>query len=153
MSSDGFVVISHDPSTKRVFGSNGGLIKKRPYIGDLDRLLTVRLPHEKMPLLREVLELFISNANFDDKRLVIDVKADNEVGIIEGIAKAMKEIKDDFTFWNSRIVLGIWMVCIASLLHIMLLLLTRVGQISSVLRKVPSSDTRDAYRRQHMVRP
>ncbi|KAK9316784.1 PLC-like phosphodiesterase [Lipomyces starkeyi] len=110
MSSDGFVVISHDPSTKRVFGSNGGLIKKRPYIGDLDRLLTVRLPHEKMPLLREVLELFISNANFDDKRLVIDVKADNEVGIIEGIAKAMKEIKDDFTFWNSRIVLGIWMV-------------------------------------------
>ncbi|KAK9248131.1 PLC-like phosphodiesterase [Lipomyces tetrasporus] len=110
MSSEGVVVISHDPSTKRVFGSNDGPIKNRPYIGDLDKLLTVRPPHEKMPLLREVLELFVSNPRFEDKWLVIDVKADNGVEIIEGIAKAMKEIKEDFTFWNRRIVLGIWLV-------------------------------------------
>ncbi|KAK9235799.1 PLC-like phosphodiesterase [Lipomyces kononenkoae] len=110
MSSDGVVVISHDPSTKRVFGNNGGLIKNRPYFGDLDKLRTLRPPHEKMPLLRDLLQLFVSHVKFEDKWLVIDVKADNDVNIIESIALTMKEIKDDFAFWNARIVLGIWMV-------------------------------------------
>ncbi|KAK9367793.1 PLC-like phosphodiesterase [Lipomyces kononenkoae] len=110
MSSDGVIVISHDPSTKRVFGNNGGLIKNRPYFGDLDKLVTVRPPHEKMPLLRDVLQMFVSDVKFEAKWLVIDVKADNDVDIIEGIAKTMKEIKDDFAFWNIRIVLGIWTV-------------------------------------------
>ncbi|KAK9469540.1 PLC-like phosphodiesterase [Lipomyces arxii] len=110
LSSDGAVVISHDPTAKRVFGSDATLIKDRAYAGDLENLRTTKPPYEKMPLLIDLLQLFVSNSIFEDKWLVIDVKADNDVDIIAGVASALQQVKNDMKFWKSRVVLGIWLV-------------------------------------------
>ncbi|KAK9446674.1 PLC-like phosphodiesterase [Limtongia smithiae] len=109
VSADNIVVISHDPHTKRVFGSDTGPIATRKYYGDLDALRTLKEPHSPMPLLRDVLELFVSNPLFASKWLCIDVKAENGVDVIEAVAKTMKDVKDDMDFWETRVVLGIWL--------------------------------------------
>ncbi|KAK9458111.1 PLC-like phosphodiesterase [Dipodascopsis uninucleata] len=110
LSADSYVVISHDPETKRVFQDKGRRIEDRNYVGDLDQLKAPNAPYEKLPLLSEVLQLFIDDPAFEGKWLIIDVKADNKIGIIQHIAEVVKATKDDMEFWKSRIMLGIWMV-------------------------------------------
>lgn len=115
LSADGHVVISHDPHAKRVFGSTTQPIKDRNYIGDLEHLRSVQEPHSKMILLEDVLQQFVSNPKFEGKWICIDVKADNDVAVIEGIAKIMLELTSDFSFWKERVVLGIWLVRFSSI--------------------------------------
>ncbi|KAK7206376.1 PLC-like phosphodiesterase [Myxozyma melibiosi] len=117
LSADGYVVVSHDLHTKRVFGSTTEPIRNRNYIGDLEHLRTVQEPHSKMVLLKEVLDQFVTNPKFEGKWLCIDVKADNDVAVIEGIAKVMMEVMADPLFWKERVVLGIWLVKFLPLCH------------------------------------
>ncbi|KAK9380995.1 PLC-like phosphodiesterase [Kockiozyma suomiensis] len=129
LSADGHVVISHDPHAKRVFGSTTQPIKDRNYIGDLEHLRSVQEPHSKMILLEDVLQQFVSNPKFEGKWICIDVKADNDVAVIEGIAKIMLELTSDFSFWKERVVLGIWLVKFLPLCreHVPLVPLIHIG--------------------------
>ncbi|KAK9462213.1 PLC-like phosphodiesterase [Lipomyces oligophaga] len=107
ISADNHVVISHDPATQRVFGSNKGPIIGRNYIGDLDQLRTTKEPHLKMALFSEVVDLFLTNPAFAGKWFVVDVKIDNDLRVIELMAKVLTQIKE-ISFWTDKIILGIW---------------------------------------------
>ncbi|KAK9480862.1 PLC-like phosphodiesterase [Lipomyces japonicus] len=109
LSKDGEVVISHDPTGKRVFGSDG-LIKERTYKHDLEHLTSIKEPYGNMPLLKDLLKLFVENPNFAGKWLIIDVKADNEIKIIEAMARVLDEVQNDRQFWKTKIIFGIWLL-------------------------------------------
>ncbi|OLL24117.1 Phosphatidylglycerol phospholipase C [Neolecta irregularis DAH-3] len=92
----------HDPNLLRCFN-----IKKQvsdmDYYGEIDKLLTVKEPKDKMPLLKDVLELVHTKVQW----LLIDIKMDNPIRIIHEIAKVL-QVEDSLDFWAGRILLGIW---------------------------------------------
>jgi len=103
LSCDNQIVMCHDPNLLRCFN-----IKKQVsdmnYYGEIDKLLTIKEPKDKMPLLKDVLELVHTKGQW----LLIDIKMDNPIRIIHEIANVLRKVDDNLDYWKSRILLGIW---------------------------------------------
>lgn len=72
-----------------------GRIATQNYHGGLDQLRTVQAPHQKIPLLRETLDLLMQPAN-QHVLLNIDVKVDNDPERLFTIMKSIISSYADF---------------------------------------------------------
>lgn len=108
LSRDGVVVITHDASTLRCYGRPGN-VWEQDFHGEkgMSSFVTVGKPYSKMPTLTEVLDL-MTRKEWSDKWLLLDIKVDNQLQIIEALEETLKSTNSDMSFWASRIVLGIW---------------------------------------------
>lgn len=108
ISRDDVVVISHDPTTTRCYGRPGN-VNDQDFHGPsgMSSFLTVDEPHTSMPTLVEVLHL-MTLPEYRDRWLLLDIKINNSLRILEHIAKALAKVRPDLSFWSSRLVLGIW---------------------------------------------
>ncbi|CCG83344.1 Glycerophosphoryl diester phosphodiesterase [Taphrina deformans PYCC 5710] len=109
LSRDGIVVIAHDPSTLRCYGRPGNVWDQDFYggPGSMSRFTTVDAPHTRMPTLRQVLKL-IARDEWRGRWVLLDVKVDNQVEVIEAMADTLRSLNPDPSFWRTRVVLGIW---------------------------------------------
>ncbi|GAV28283.1 hypothetical protein PMKS-001753 [Pichia membranifaciens] len=117
---DGFVVVTHDVNTLRVFGGEFQ-ISKTKYVGVLDQLRTIAKPRSPMPLLEEVLDWCVK-VNEEVKhtgreiKLMLDVKSDNEPTLL--MKKLWAECQKDrlksgdsnemIKYWKKKLILGLW---------------------------------------------
>lgn len=108
LSRDGVVVIAHDASTLRCYGKPGN-VWDQDFHGDggMSQFTTVDAPHTKMPTLRQVLHL-IAREEWRGKWLLLDIKVDNQVQIIQAMSDTIRGINPDMSFWRDRLVLGVW---------------------------------------------
>jgi glycerophosphoryl diester phosphodiesterase len=87
--------------------------KKKKKIIDCDweylsTLRTVKLPHEPMPQLRELLE-YVAQPDLQYLWILLDIKHDNDAeNVMRLIAQTIESVKPGARPWNDRIVLGIW---------------------------------------------
>ncbi|CEQ39271.1 SPOSA6832_00764 [Sporobolomyces salmonicolor] len=104
---DDEIVMFHDPHLDRT--TNGtGRIQTQKYHGVLDQLRTNKSPHQKIPTLRETLELLMRPEN-QKVFLNIDVKVDNEPERLFSLIHKLVSVYDDFeTVLAPRLVLGLW---------------------------------------------
>ncbi|ODQ63669.1 PLC-like phosphodiesterase [Nadsonia fulvescens var. elongata DSM 6958] len=106
VSSDGVVVISHDYNTQRCFGVDY-LVPETPYYGVLDQLVTPDDFKQKMPTLKDLAQLYLT-PQYASTALMLDIKPENQVNVIDKIIAALLEVKPDLAFWALRTTLGIW---------------------------------------------
>ena len=108
LSRDGVVVISHDPTTVRCYGKPGNVIEQ-DYHGanGMSSYLTVDEPYTSMPTFVEVLQL-LRHSDYSSKWLLLDIKVNNPVRILQCIAETIRQVDKDMDYWSRRIVLGIW---------------------------------------------
>lgn len=108
LSRDGVVVITHDPSTLRCYGQPGN-VWDQDFHGPngMSSFVTVDEPHSKMPTLKEVL-ILMTRKEWSDRWLLLDIKVDNQVQVLEAIRDSLEAVNSDMTFWASRLILGIW---------------------------------------------
>lgn len=108
LSRDGIVVIAHDPSTERCYGKLG-LVCDQDYYGPdgMSTFRTVDPPYSQMPTLREVL-VMLQRPEYASKWLLLDIKIDNQVEIIEAMRDVLLDVSDSLEPWRQRIVLGVW---------------------------------------------
>ncbi|EEB07081.1 glycerophosphoryl diester phosphodiesterase [Schizosaccharomyces japonicus yFS275] len=104
LSSDKVVCISHDITLKRVFNAPGR-IPDYSYQATLSKLYTVQQPAQKMPTLEDVLHLLVQH---QDVGLILDIKPDNNIEIIDAVVQTLRKVNEDMSFWRSRVLLGIW---------------------------------------------
>lgn len=119
-SADGFVVITHDVNTRRVFGESFEISKTR-YVGVLDQLRTIAKPRSPMPLLEEVFDWCVKvnekvKPTGREIQLMLDIKIDNDpVFLMQRLwAECRKprmgiEDADEIAkYWKKKIILGLW---------------------------------------------
>jgi len=102
LANDGTVIISHDKFLKRIFGAQGS-VEDLPYRNGLDKLRTIN-GAEGMPTLCDVLR-YIKTEN---AWVLLDIKLDNDVALIQAIKKDIIAVDADFNTWRDKILLGIW---------------------------------------------
>ncbi|GAA5920517.1 hypothetical protein JCM6882_005414 [Rhodosporidiobolus microsporus] len=107
ITADGEIVMFHDPHLDRT--TNGtGRIQTQNYHGQLDQLRTNKSPHQKIPTLRETLQLLMRPEN-QHVSLNIDVKVDNDPErLFQLIAELVKAHEGYETKLGPRLVLGLW---------------------------------------------
>lgn len=98
------IVMSHDGNLLRCYGED-------KVIQDIDwaevkQARTLAPPYERMPLLAEVLELCVTKEAWKRLWLVIDVKASNDLSVIQLLAKTLAQVHN--TGWEKRLIVGIW---------------------------------------------
>lgn len=76
-----------------------GAIAEMRYHGQLDQLRTIEEPHQKIPLLRETLDLLMQPAN-QHVLLNIDIKVDNEPERLFTIMRALVEKHES---WQTKL--------------------------------------------------
>ncbi|GAA5944032.1 hypothetical protein JCM3775_006818 [Rhodotorula graminis] len=107
ISADGEILVFHDPRVDRTTDGTGRIATQN-YHGGLDQLRTVQAPHQKIPLLRETLDLLMQPAN-EHVLLNIDVKVDNDPERLFTIMKDIISSYPDFeTKLAPRLLLGLW---------------------------------------------
>lgn len=107
VSSDGVVVITHDPTALRCFGKDL-TVTETPW-SELSQLESQDEFKTKIPLFKDVARLFLENEDFKkDVYLMLDVKMTNEPWVIKKVVDDLKEVKDDMSFWASKMAFGIW---------------------------------------------
>ncbi|TNY19246.1 glycerophosphoryl diester phosphodiesterase [Rhodotorula diobovata] len=107
ISADGEILVFHDPRVDRTTDGTGRIATQN-YHGGLDQLRTVQAPHQKIPLLRETLDLLMLPAN-QHVLLNIDVKVDNDPERLFAIMRDIIESYDGFeTKLAPRLLLGLW---------------------------------------------
>ncbi|GAA6063176.1 hypothetical protein JCM10212_003111 [Sporobolomyces blumeae] len=107
ITADGEIVMFHDPLLDRT--TNGtGKIQTQNYHNGLDQLRTNKSPHQKIPTLRETLDLLMRPEN-QKVYLNIDVKVDNEPVKLFTLIHELVIAHDDYeTKLAPRLVLGLW---------------------------------------------
>ncbi|GAA6001786.1 uncharacterized protein JCM10292_005909 [Rhodotorula paludigena] len=104
---DDEIVTFHDPRVDRTMNGTGAIAEMR-YHGQLDQLRTIEEPHQKIPLLRETLDLLMQPAN-QHVLLNIDIKVDNEPERLFTIMRALVEKHESWqTKLAPRLLLGLW---------------------------------------------
>ncbi|KAI9813452.1 MAG: hypothetical protein M1827_004127 [Pycnora praestabilis] len=106
LTKDGVVVLSHDATLKRCFGKDEKIIDcDWDYISTLR---TLKVPHESMPRLKDLLE-YIASPGLEHIWLLLDIKLDNDADLVmKLIAETIRSVKASRTPWHERIVLGCW---------------------------------------------
>ncbi|MCJ1350817.1 MAG: hypothetical protein MMC33_000798 [Icmadophila ericetorum] len=107
LSKDDVVVLSHDATLKRCFGTDEKIIDcEWEY---LQTLHTIKEPHEPLPRLVELLT-YLASPGLEDKWLLLDIKLDSDADtVMRLIADAIFSVPPNPSKpWNQRIVLGIW---------------------------------------------
>lgn len=124
VASDGILVVSHDPMTKRCFGTPDHIIKNTPWqstdttVG-LDTLVAKRITQEGkeagsvnergLPTFKRVAQRFASDERYTSARMLLDIKPTNEPSVIANIVQVLTEVNADLEgFWAQRVVLGVW---------------------------------------------
>lgn len=110
LAADGTVVLSHDGTLKRCFGVEARI---RDCAWDyLATLRTVRAPHERMPRLRDLLEMLAERENWAMWTL-LDIKMDDPAeDLLKAAADTIKSVPvpEGARPWEERIVFGCWNV-------------------------------------------
>lgn len=107
VSKDGVVVMCHDATTLRCFGSFHQVASTN-YYGEMDQLKTLQHPHDKMPTFEQVCELFAYDKRFEGVKLMLDVKRDNEPWVLQKVVNVLKKVNSNMEFWAEKMVLGVW---------------------------------------------
>ncbi|KAK1827848.1 PLC-like phosphodiesterase [Podospora conica] len=107
LSSDGVVVLSHDPSLKRTFG-----ITKKVADCDWAYLSTLRTPqppHEPLARLSDLLE-YLAQPELSSIWLLLDIKlTDDPTTLLTAIATTLASVPSPPSHpWTQRILLGCW---------------------------------------------
>ncbi|RMY70519.1 hypothetical protein D0863_05732 [Hortaea werneckii] len=104
---DEVVVISHDPTLKRVFGRQERIIDLT--WKEIEDVRTTDPPHERMPKLSDLLEWLAEPGN-EEIWCLLDIKLDNDAdSIMRLIGKTIEEVKPAASrAWRERVVMGIW---------------------------------------------
>ncbi|ORY90748.1 PLC-like phosphodiesterase [Leucosporidium creatinivorum] len=104
---DSEIVMFHDPHLDRT--TNGtGRIQTQKYHGVLDKLVTNKSPHQKIPTFRETIALLMRPENMK-VFLNIDVKVDNDPERLFALMHEIVSSYPDFkTVLAPRLVLGLW---------------------------------------------
>ncbi|GAA5863915.1 hypothetical protein JCM8547_005279 [Rhodosporidiobolus lusitaniae] len=107
ITADGEIVMFHDPLLDRT--TNGtGRIQTQAYHGVLDQLRTNKSPHQKIPTLKETIELLMRPEAMHVS-LNIDVKVDNDPEkLFPLIDKIVRGYEGFETKLGPRLVLGLW---------------------------------------------
>ena len=106
LAADGTVVISHDAILKRVYGADI-VVEETPFTEGLDQLRTLK-GNEKMPRLKDVLMMIEEHDRKEPKRnlwILLDIKLDNNVQLIEAIRNTMDSVNPDISYWRSKIIM------------------------------------------------
>ncbi|OWB82943.1 hypothetical protein B5S33_g1572 [[Candida] boidinii] len=107
---DGILVISHDTSTKRVYGQDF-IIGDTNYSPDLENLETVNEPHAKMIKFVELCKWCLNKKSNDGRKikLMLDIKPNYDPKRMIGkILIALQEVEEDLEIWKELIIFGIW---------------------------------------------
>ncbi|GAA5835386.1 hypothetical protein JCM11251_005220 [Rhodosporidiobolus azoricus] len=107
ITADGEIVMFHDPLLDRT--TNGsGRIHTQNYHGNLDQLRTNKAPHQKIPTLRETLDLLMQPEN-QHVWLNIDIKVDNDPERLFPLMAEMVKVYEGYeTKLAPRLILGLW---------------------------------------------
>jgi len=104
---DEVVVVSHDATLKRCYGKSEKILNCN--WDEIKTLRTIAEPHEPMPRLSDVLELF-AQPGMEDVWLLLDIKLDNDAdSIMRLIGSTMASVSAPAAkAWKEKVVLGIW---------------------------------------------
>lgn len=116
LSADGVLVLSHDGTTKRVFGEPDHVIEKTAYKSTLDQLVAVVNRDSKspdavqgMPTFAQVVDRLVHDARYTNARVIVDIKPIVPLSVISQVVSTLQQANPDLAgFWASRVVLGIW---------------------------------------------
>ncbi|KIJ69927.1 hypothetical protein HYDPIDRAFT_171866 [Hydnomerulius pinastri MD-312] len=109
VSSDGVVVMFHDPALERTTGSKG-LIRERNWYGEdgMEHLLTIKEPRQAIPTFAETIALLMKPEN-QHVKFNVDVKVQNDP---DRLFSLMHTIISEQADWETklapRILLGLW---------------------------------------------
>lgn len=113
MSLDGQIVIAHDIETKRVFGESHN-ITNTDYSTVLSKLLTIREPRSKMPLLEDALKWCIKVNDLNHRtdrhviKIMLDIKTDNDPEVLYTKIFELFKALNGVDYWKDKIYFGIW---------------------------------------------
>jgi len=107
LSKDGVVVLSHDATLKRCFGTEKKIIECNWDF--LSQQQTLEEPHASMPRLTDLLE-YLAHPGLENVWLLLDIKIDNDADtVMRLIADAIEKTPPHpQKSWDHRIVLGCW---------------------------------------------
>ncbi|CCF60386.1 hypothetical protein KAFR_0K00310 [Kazachstania africana CBS 2517] len=112
LTKDGEIIINHDSDTGRNWDQD--LVIAESNYEDLLKLKHKLLPDEKILTFNDLLTWFIGRIDQDDTphdcKLMLDIKFTNDKLILVKIFNEMLKVRDDLQFWQSRIVLGVWLL-------------------------------------------
>lgn len=115
LASDGTIVHCHDVDTGRCFNRNLD-VESNPYNGTLDQLVTKGKYPERMPTLKEVAELFISDKQFDGVRLMLDIKRSNRPHVVPYVVSTLLEVAP-LEVWEQKCTFGVWKADVMEAVH------------------------------------
>jgi phosphatidylglycerol phospholipase C len=112
VSADGYVVITHDVDTFRIFGEKHN-INETNYFGVLNQLLTLDTPRSKIPLFEDLLNWCVEvndNLEISDRKikLMLDIKSNNDPAQLYNLIWKEFELVKGIDYWRDKIIFGIW---------------------------------------------
>lgn len=105
LTNDGVVVINHDSDTGRMWDQN--LKISEVSFDELSKLTNKYDENEKFLTLEDILNWLLVH---DNVRLMLDIKFTNNKIILVKIFSTMMKIKNDISFWQKRIIWGLWLI-------------------------------------------
>ncbi|CAO1614782.1 unnamed protein product [Parajaminaea phylloscopi] len=107
VTSDGVIVMFHDPSLERTTDGKG-LIKDQPWKGVIEHVRTTQKPQQQLPTFRDICDLLMQPQNKHVK-LNIDIKPENDPERLFSLMKDVVHSYPDFAQdLSPRLILGLW---------------------------------------------
>ncbi|KAF7728363.1 hypothetical protein EC973_006171 [Apophysomyces ossiformis] len=108
LTKDGEVIMMHDLTLDRTT-TGSGPIKDHNWHGDIENLVTKK-GQQPVPRFIEVLELLISNEVDDNMYMVVDIKFDNPLKILDALHELFQHesIQPHIPTLKKRLIIGIW---------------------------------------------
>lgn len=112
LTKDNHIVVSHDPSTARVF--NRAIDIHKSTLEEVQSLKTKREPHESLPTFHALLT-WLEKPENDGLKLMLDIKRSNRITILDILHqnllawdKAGSTSVERITYWSKRLIIGLW---------------------------------------------
>lgn len=104
---DDVIIMFHDPSLERT--TNGtGLIREQAYYGNIEHVVTVKEPVQKIPTFQELTD-FLMREEHKHVKINIDIKPDNDPDRLFRLMRKIVTQYDNFEQdLSPRIILGLW---------------------------------------------
>ncbi|CAO3609269.1 unnamed protein product [Cunninghamella blakesleeana] len=109
LSKDNEIVMMHDLTLQRTTTGNGA-VSDHPWVGYIDELTTKTEPPQPIPRLKDVVNLLIhSHTTNPDLKMIVDIKFDNDIAILDHLYKLLEEEhKEQVNILRQQIIIGIW---------------------------------------------